>query len=96
MDEKLRDLMQNLAEAINLSLTDSDRIGEAIANIKAQGYDIFLVMEVTIGFNESGNQTNSSGTPMEAKPNQQPSMDIKWSTQDRKFLRSLRISRDES
>ena len=34
MDERLKDLMQDLGNAINESLSDSDRIAEAIGEIK--------------------------------------------------------------
>ena len=52
MDERLKDLMQDLGNAINESLSDSDRIAEAIGEIKRAGYDVFLVLEATIGFNK--------------------------------------------
>ena len=43
--------MQELGNAINDSLSESDRIAEAIGEIKRAGYDVFLVLEATIGFN---------------------------------------------
>jgi hypothetical protein len=33
-------------------LSDSERIAEAIGEIKRAGYDVFLVLEATIGFNK--------------------------------------------
>ncbi len=44
--------MQDLGNAINESLSDSERIAEAIGEIKRAGYDVFLVLEATIGFNK--------------------------------------------
>ena len=44
--------MQELGNAINESLSDSDRIAAAIGDIKRAGYDVFLVLEATIGFNK--------------------------------------------
>ena len=52
MDEPLKNLMQELGNAINDSLSESDRIAEAIGEIKRAGYDVFLVLEATIGFNK--------------------------------------------
>src|SRR5437016_3960397 len=52
VEEKLKDLMQELGNAINESLSDSDRIAAAIGEIKRAGYDVFLVLEATIGFNK--------------------------------------------
>jgi hypothetical protein len=52
MDEKLKQLMQDLGNAINESLSDSEAIAQAIGEIKRAGYDVFLVLEATIGFNK--------------------------------------------
>ena len=52
MDDRLKELMQELGNAINESLSDSDRIAAAIGEIKRAGYDVFLVLEATIGFNK--------------------------------------------
>src|ERR1700676_1627014 len=52
LEDRLRDLMQELGNAINESLSDSDRIAAAIGEIKRAGYDVFLVLEATIGFNK--------------------------------------------
>ncbi len=52
MDDQLKDLMQELGNAINESLSDSERIAVAIGEIKQAGYDVFLVLEATIGFNK--------------------------------------------
>jgi hypothetical protein len=52
LEERLKSLMQDLGNAINESLSDSERIAEAIGEIKGAGYDVFLVLEATIGFNK--------------------------------------------
>jgi hypothetical protein len=52
LDDQLKELMQELGNAINESLSDSERIAAAIGEIKRAGYDVFLVLEATIGFNK--------------------------------------------
>ncbi len=52
MDPKLKKLMQELGNAINESLSNSEAIAEAIEAIKRTGYDVFIVLEAAIGFNE--------------------------------------------
>src|SRR5438093_10914177 len=56
LEERLKLLMQELGNAINETLSDSDRIAEAIGEIKRAGYDVFLVLEATIGFNKRDGQ----------------------------------------
>src|SRR5438876_3627652 len=66
LDDRLKILMQELGNAINDSLSDSDRIAEAIGEIKQAGYDVFLVLEATIGFNkrdEDDDDDEAAGEP---------------------------------
>ncbi len=102
MDDQLKDLMQELGNAINESLSDSDRIAAAIGEIKRSGYDVFLVLEATIGFNkrsEDSEEDTEENVEMEAPPpkarRKQLGGKISLTSQDQKFLRALKISIDE-
>ena len=57
MDQQLKQLMKELGDAINQSLADSDSIAEVVSRIKEGGYDIFLVLEATIGVSKPGDKT---------------------------------------
>jgi hypothetical protein len=97
LDERLKELMQELGNAINESLSDSDRIAGAIGEIKSAGYDVFLVLEATIGFNkrdesdEDGQEQSSNGLIQ----HQDGTGEVTWTSQDQKFLRALKISIEE-
>lgn len=108
MEDKLKDLMQELGNAINESLSDSDRIAAAIGEIKRAGYDVFLVLEATIGFNkrEEGEDDDEDSAVLETRletdfSEEAPSFRtdtptrMKWTTQDQKFLKALKIAVDE-
>lgn len=103
MDDKLKELMQELGNAINETLSDSDRIAAAIGEIKRAGYDVFLVLEATIGFNKREEGDDDSPvegrfeTEFEASPAapRERLTRIKWTSQDEKFLRALKIAIDE-
>ena len=58
MDQQLKQLMKELGEAINESLADSDAIAEVVSRIKDGGYDIFLVLEATIGVSKPGDKSS--------------------------------------
>lgn len=96
MDERLKDLMQELGNAINESLSDSDRIAEAIGEIKRAGYDVFLVLEATIGFNKR-EEVEEDTVDIEPRPREYDAATtkIKWTSQDHKFLKALKISTEE-
>ena len=100
MDEPLKHLMQELGNAINDSLSESDRIAEAIGEIKRAGYDVFLVLEATIGFNrrdedDEGEETEAADTPDEPRRTFETTGKIKLTSQDQRFLRALKIAVDE-
>src|ERR1700751_3234431 len=63
VDQQLKQLMKELGEAINESLADSDAIAEVVSKIKDGGYDIFLVLEATIGVSKPG-EKNSDKTSL--------------------------------
>lgn len=86
--------MKELGEAINDSLSDSEPISDVIAKIKAGGYDVFLVLEATIGFSKTDESESSGQLGLVKKNNIDP--EFKVNTQDMKFLKSLRISVDDA
>jgi hypothetical protein len=91
--DELKHLMKELGEAINGSLADSESIAESIAKIKAQGYDVFLVLDATIGFNKHGD-TGRAEAPAIVGANRPAEFRI--DAQDVKFLKSLRIAADDT
>ncbi len=99
MEEPLKHLMQELGNAINDSLSESDRIAEAIGEIKRAGYDVFLVLEATIGFNRreegEGEEEEQSEVSEEPKRNFETTGKIKFTSQDHRFLRALKIAVDD-
>jgi hypothetical protein len=102
VEEKLKELMQELGNAINESLSDSDRIAAAIGEIKRAGYDVFLVLEATIGFNKRDESGEESDEEMEAADSEAPPKrkfestgKIKLTSQDQKFLKALKIAIEE-
>jgi len=102
VEEKLKELMQELGNAINESLSDSDRIAAAIGEIKRAGYDVFLVLEATIGFNKRDESGEESDEEMETADSEAPPKrkfestgKIKLTSQDQKFLKALKIAIEE-
>lgn len=91
LDDNFRRLIKELGQAINESLAESDRVSEVMARIRGAGYDLFLVLEVTIGFNKRGEtatvhrqQLSEDDGPVE------PGFDL--TDQDAQFLRALKIT----
>ena len=90
MDDRLKQLMQRLGNAINESLSDSEGIAEVIGEIKHSGYDVFLVLEATIGFNKRRDENQAPGE--ETAGTHTFSSKVSFTRQDKEFLSALKIS----
>ena len=89
MDDPLKELMQEFKNAINQSLSESESMAEVIAEIRQSGYDVYLVLEATIGLNKrksEGSAELDSGTPSG------PPSELSFTAQDEAFLRALKIT----
>lgn len=86
--------MQDLGNAINESLSDSENIAEAIGEIKRAGYDVFLVLEATIGFNKRDEEDTDTDEMLVEEPSEK-SGKVSFTTHDHRFLKALRIAVDE-
>ena len=93
LDENFKRLIKELGEAINESLADSDRISDVMSRIRRSGYDLFLVLEVTIGFNKRGEVNTVHRHKLNTESQSDP--DFHLTTQDTQFLRALKIVVDE-
>jgi hypothetical protein len=88
VDKRLKIMMKELGDAINNSLSDSEQIADVMSRIKDGGYDVFVVLEATIGFN----QHDEDDAGEELMETSQSSARLNVTSQDLKFLKSLRIS----
>src|SRR6187200_1450068 len=87
IDDKLKGLLKELGDAINGALSQSVEINDAIQNVRNAGYDVVLALEATIGFNKkTGEETTTVTEPIPAGGK------LKVTSQDLKFLQSLKIS----
>jgi hypothetical protein len=80
LDDNLKNLLRELGHAINDTVSESERITGAIAGVRAHGYDIVLKLDATIGL---AKRDGSAGEV------------TSLTTQDKRFLESLRIQVDQ-
>lgn len=108
LDDRMKQLLRELGHAINDSVSESQRIAEAIANIRAAGFDIVLKLDATIGLArrsaEDAKMTSQDRRFLEALhirvdeevlDEDQDTDRVEITPQDIKFLKSLKISFDE-
>ena len=89
----MKQRMKELGDAINQTLANSDQIAEVISRIKAEGYDVFLVLEATVGYSQANGEGDAEDSEF---PNLQVSVpQLTVTANDRRFLKSLRIAVDD-
>lgn len=87
MTSRLRELIQQLGEAIHESVIESEQIAGVVQDIRKHGFDVLLMLEATIGLNEvskDGENAEATGETGEDGSS--------FTKSDVNFLRSLRIS----
>ncbi|MDE3179806.1 MAG: hypothetical protein KGM47_09115 [Acidobacteriota bacterium] len=84
--------MKELGNAINESLAESDKVSDVMGRIRAAGYDLFLVLEVTIGFNK--NDESQPARRSRSAGRRKGIQELRLTTQDAAFLKELKISLD--
>jgi len=81
--EQLKEHRKKLETAINQALVQSPQVEAAIQSIRDEGFDVFLIIEATIGFNRLDES---------APPRKSPDVRLELTTHDEKFLKSLKIA----
>ncbi len=87
MTSRLRELIQQLGEAIHESVIESEQIAGVVQDIRRHGFDVLLMLEATIGLNEV-----SSKDSEDAETASESGEGAPFTKNDVNFLRSLRIS----
>ena len=109
LDDRMKQLLRDLGHAINDSVSDSDRIAEAISSVRSAGFDIVLKLDATIGLARRSEQDAKMTSldrrfleslhirvddeTLEDEAVTPPLVEI--TAQDIKFLKSLKISFDD-
>ena len=89
MNQKVKNLIQKLGEAIHESVSESEDIAGVVKNIREQGFDVLLMLEATIGLNEVEAEAGESLEVTDEKT------EGPFTRNDLTFLKSLRISLTE-
>ena len=91
MTSHLRELIQQLGEAIHESVIESEQIAGVVQDIREHGFDVLLMLEATIGLNEIS-KVIQPGEGLAEADELDESLPNAFTQNDISFLRSLRIS----
>ena len=91
MDSLVNQLARELTDAIAAAVADDARIEACREKARAAGLDMRVSLEAVIGFVDREKGTARTGSPRKSKERSS----LEMSANDRRFLKSLRISADE-
>ena len=89
MDDRIKQLLRDLGTAINESISGSDDVNRHIQKIRDEGYDLYVVLDATIGLNKQGESEESTAVAIpEKKPRE---VQFRININDLALLRALGI-----
>ncbi|HEV7768263.1 MAG TPA: hypothetical protein VGQ76_24900 [Thermoanaerobaculia bacterium] len=90
MDDKIKQLLQDLGTAINESISGSEDVNQHIQRIRDEGYDLYVVLDATIGLNKQEPESGDGETAV--VPSTTPKeVQFRINVNDLSMLRSLGI-----
>ncbi len=97
LDERLRKELKKLGSAINGAISSSDAVHEILAEIRAMGFDPYLVLDATVAFQGNPDPREAAALPS-IRRGRPPGDDsgpgkavFKINVKDLKFLKSVGI-----
>ena len=90
MDDRIKQLLRDLGNAINESISGSEDVNQHIQKIRAEGYDLYVVLDATIGLNRTGEEPDP-GTEVVPAPVDEKNVRFRININDLALLRSLGI-----
>ena len=94
--EDVKRMVQEIGTTLQRTLSESPQIAHCLNRIRAEGYEVSLVLEATIGFSKTGGKDGPTEvSSFDVRVERTEPAPLKMTPLDKKFLRSLKISVEE-
>jgi hypothetical protein len=92
VDDQIKQLLKDLGSAINESISNSEDVNRHIQEIREHGYDLYVVLDATIGLNrQDGDESDEAVIPAEPVQIDEKQIQFRINVNDLSLLRSLGI-----
>lgn len=91
VDEKIKQLLRELGTAINESISGSDDVNKQIQKIRDEGYNLYVVLDATIGLNRDGDPEPAPPAAELVVKDRNKEVQFRININDLALLRSLGI-----
>jgi hypothetical protein len=93
--EDVSRLAEELGATLRRVLSESTQITHCLNRIRAEGYEVSVVLEATVGFTRSERRDGTPARPFDVRVEKSDPAPLRMTPLDKKFLRSLKITVDE-
>jgi hypothetical protein len=95
LNDHLREMLKELGQAINESISGSGRVHDSIQRIRDEGYNLYMVLDAKVGVNRRESRSGSRGRSG-ASRSQEPAGSgeraaFRINVKDLRFLKSVGI-----
>jgi len=94
LNDHLREMLKELGQAINESISGSGRVHDSIQRIRDEGYNLYMVLDAKVGVNRRegrSSRSKSSGARGEKERPSEERAAFRINVKDLRFLRALGI-----
>ena len=91
MNDRIKQLLRELGTAINESISSSDDVNRHIQRIRDEGYDLYVVLDATIGLNKQGDDEEAPAPAPGALVVSDKDVQFRINVNDLSLLRALGI-----
>ena len=96
LSDHLREMLKELGQAINESISGSGRVHESIQRIRDEGYNLYMVLDAKVGVNKREGRGRARralavAEPDEVEPRTSERAAFRINLKDLRFLKSLGI-----
>jgi len=94
--EDVKRMVAEIGSTLQRTLSESPQIAHCLNRIRAEGYEVSLVLEATIGFSKTGGKDGPTEvSSFDVRVERTEPAPLKMTPLDKKFLRSLKITVEE-
>jgi hypothetical protein len=93
LNDHLREMLKELGQAINESISGSGRVHDSIQRIRDEGYNLYMVLDAKVGVNrrEGRGSRSRQGAKAHELPTGEERAAFRINVKDLRFLRSVGI-----
>jgi hypothetical protein len=93
--EEVPRMAEEVGATLRRVLAESPQLAQCLSRIRAEGYEVSVALEATIGFSRVDASEPAAAATFDVRVERAEPLPLKMTPLDKKFLRSLKIAVEE-